>query len=72
MNLLLTNQQRLPLMYRKKYPLRRRAMDPQFASRNNQETQTAVFPGSKYPDNLQPVLNLEEREEKLRNFAQGH
>ena len=61
-----------PNLLRKQYPLRNRAMNHPFASRNNQESINADSSESEDPDNFQPVLNSEEREEGTGNFSQGH
>ena len=59
-----------PNLLRKQNPLRNRAMKHQFASRNNQETNTAVASDSQDRDCSQPVLNIEERG-KNREFLRG-
>ena len=53
-----------PNLMRKQYPLRNRAMKHHFASRNNQESNTADSSDSEDPDNSQLILNIEERGRK--------
>ena len=50
-----------PNLLRKQYPLRERPKESQFASRNSQESNTAVSSDSEDPVNSQPFLNIEER-----------
>ena len=58
---LITSAALSPNLLRKQYPLRNRAMNYQFASRNNQETNTAVSYGSEDANESPPILNIEER-----------
>ena len=60
-----------PDLQRKQYTLRNRAKKYHVASRNNQETKTAVSSDSKDPDNSQPILNIEEKGVNREFFSES-